>query len=32
MLKREGRMVQAVESIGPGDAALEGNPFRLDIF
>jgi predicted protein tyrosine phosphatase len=31
LLKREGRMVQAVESIGPGDAALEGNPFRIDI-
>jgi len=31
LLKREGRMVRAVESIGPGDAALEGNPFRIDI-
>jgi predicted protein tyrosine phosphatase len=31
LLKREGRMVQAVESIGPGDIAMEGNPFRIDI-
>jgi predicted protein tyrosine phosphatase len=31
LLDRGGRMVQAVESIGPGDAAMEGNPFRLDL-
>jgi predicted protein tyrosine phosphatase len=31
MLRREGRMVRAVESIGPGDVALEGTPFRIDI-
>jgi predicted protein tyrosine phosphatase len=31
LLKRDGRMVRAVETIGPGDAALEGTPFRLDI-
>jgi predicted protein tyrosine phosphatase len=31
LLKREGRMVHAVETIGPGDAALEGTPFRLDL-
>jgi predicted protein tyrosine phosphatase len=31
LLNREGRMVRAVETIGPGDAALEGTPFRLDI-
>ncbi len=31
LLKREGRMVRAVETIGPGDAAMEGHPFRLDI-
>ena len=31
LLKREGRMVQAVETIGPGQTALEGTPFRLDI-
>ncbi len=31
LLKREGRMVRAVESIGPGAAALEGDPFRLEI-
>jgi predicted protein tyrosine phosphatase len=31
MLKREGRMMRAVETIGPGHAATEGDPFRLDI-
>jgi predicted protein tyrosine phosphatase len=31
LLKRDGRMVRAVETIGPGDPALEGTPFRLDI-
>ncbi len=31
LLAREGRMVRAVEAIGPGNGALEGNPFRLDI-
>ena len=31
LLKREGRMVRAVETIGPGQTALEGTPFRLDI-
>jgi predicted protein tyrosine phosphatase len=31
LLKREGRMVQAVEAIGPGAAATEGIPFRLDL-
>ncbi len=31
LLKREGRMVRAVETIGPGDAAMEGHPFRLEI-
>jgi predicted protein tyrosine phosphatase len=31
LLDRGGRMVQAVESIGPGDVAMEGNPFRLDL-
>jgi predicted protein tyrosine phosphatase len=31
LLKRQGRMVQAVETIGPGDMAMEGHPFRLDI-
>jgi predicted protein tyrosine phosphatase len=31
LLGRDGRMVRAVEAIGPGDGALEGNPFRLDI-
>jgi predicted protein tyrosine phosphatase len=31
LLKRGGRMVSAVETIGPGDAAMEGHPFRLDI-
>jgi predicted protein tyrosine phosphatase len=31
LLAREGRMVRAVEAIGPGNGALEGNPFKLDI-
>jgi predicted protein tyrosine phosphatase len=31
LLDRGGRMVQAVESIGPGGVAMEGNPFRLDL-
>ena len=31
LLKRDGRMVSAIQTIGPGQAALEGNPFRLDV-
>ena len=31
LLKRQGRMVRAVETIGPGHAAIEGDPFRLDL-
>jgi predicted protein tyrosine phosphatase len=31
LLARDGRMVRALEAIGPGDVALEGHPFRLDI-
>ncbi|HTT47256.1 MAG TPA: protein-tyrosine phosphatase family protein [Pseudolabrys sp.] len=31
LLKRQGRMVRAIETIGPGDLATEGRPFRLDI-
>ncbi len=31
LLKREGRMIRAVESIGPGEVATEGHPFRLDL-
>jgi predicted protein tyrosine phosphatase len=31
LLKRDGRMVRAVESIGPGHACTEGDPFRLDL-
>ena len=31
LLDRNGRMVRAVETIGPGDAAMEGHPFRLDL-
>ena len=31
LLKRGGRMVRAVETIGPAEAAAEGHPFRLDI-
>jgi predicted protein tyrosine phosphatase len=31
LLKRQGRMVRAVETIGPGHFAEEGVPFKLDI-
>ncbi|HEY6753271.1 MAG TPA: protein-tyrosine phosphatase family protein [Pseudolabrys sp.] len=31
LLKRDGRMVRAIDAIGLGDAAAEGHPFRLDI-
>jgi predicted protein tyrosine phosphatase len=31
LLKRQGRMVRAIETIGPGYLATEGHPFRLDI-
>jgi predicted protein tyrosine phosphatase len=31
LLRRDGRMVRAIETIGPGDVAMEGTPFRLDI-
>ena len=31
LLKRNGRMIRAIETIGPGDLATEGRPFRLDL-
>ena len=31
LLKRDGRMVRAVEAIGPATPATEGHPFRLDL-
>lgn len=31
LLKRDGRMVRAIETLGPADMATEGIPFRLDI-
>lgn len=31
LLGREGRMVNAIEKIGPGEMATEGVPFRLDV-
>jgi predicted protein tyrosine phosphatase len=31
LLGRDGRMIRAIDAIGPGDAATEGDPFRLDI-
>jgi predicted protein tyrosine phosphatase len=31
LLKRDGRMTRAIEAIGPGDGAVEGTPFRLEI-
>jgi hypothetical protein len=30
-LRRGGRMVAAVEALGPGLPAQEGEPFRLDL-
>ena len=30
-LGRKGRMVRAIETIGPGQSAFEGVPFRLDL-
>ena len=31
LLKRNGRMIRAVEALGPGAPATEGHPFRLDL-
>jgi predicted protein tyrosine phosphatase len=31
LLKRDGRMMRAIDAIGLGDAATEGDPFRLHI-
>ncbi len=31
LLKRDGRMVRAIDTIGPGIGAMEGDPFRLEI-
>jgi predicted protein tyrosine phosphatase len=31
LLKRDGRMIRAIEAIGAGHPATEGDPFRLDI-
>ena len=31
LLRRDGRMIRAVESIGPGEPATEGHPFRIDL-
>lgn len=31
LLKRDGRMVRAVETLGPAEFASEGIPFRLDL-
>ena len=31
MLGRDGRMVAAIDAIGRGEIAYEGNPFRLDL-
>jgi predicted protein tyrosine phosphatase len=31
MLERQGRMIAAVQSIGPGDLAYEADPFSLDL-
>jgi predicted protein tyrosine phosphatase len=31
LLGREGRMIAAIETIGRGEIAVEGNPFRLEL-
>jgi predicted protein tyrosine phosphatase len=31
LLGRDGRMVTAIETIGRGEIAVEGNPFRLEL-
>jgi predicted protein tyrosine phosphatase len=31
ILRRGGRMTDAIRAIGPGRAAYEGHPFRLDL-
>jgi predicted protein tyrosine phosphatase len=31
LLMRDGRMIRAIESIGPGEPATEGHPFRIDL-
>ncbi len=31
LLKRDGRMIRAVETLGPGTMAAEGDPFQLDL-
>ena len=31
ILGRGGRMIEAINDIGPGQAAIEGHPFRLDL-
>jgi len=31
LLQRDGRMIRAVETLGPAMAAMEGHPFRLDL-
>jgi predicted protein tyrosine phosphatase len=31
ILKRDGRMIKAIEVIGPGQMAYEADPFRLDL-
>jgi predicted protein tyrosine phosphatase len=31
MLGRQGRMIAAIETIGPGQLAAEAHPFRLDL-
>jgi predicted protein tyrosine phosphatase len=31
IFKRGGRMIEAIDAIGAGSAALEADPFRLDL-
>jgi predicted protein tyrosine phosphatase len=30
-LGREGRMLRAIDEMGPGDMTIEGRPFRIDL-
>jgi predicted protein tyrosine phosphatase len=31
LLRRDGRMIKAIETIGPAEAAYQGSPFRLEV-
>ena len=31
LLDRQGRMIRALDEMGPGDMSIEGRPFRVDL-